>query len=522
MSFARYIRRFVELVCELVLGKENVYVDVKTYIAIDLKSFYASVECVERGLNPLTTNLLVADVSKTEKTICLAVTPSLKAYGISGRARLFEAVQQVKLVNAQRKFQLRGRAFRGSSYDDTELKRDPFLAVDYIAAPPRMALYRKCSAKIVAIYLRYVAIEDLYPYSIDEVFIDATQYLELYKMSAHEFAKMLIQEVLKETGITATAGIAENLYLCKVALDITAKHIPADQDGVRIATLDMMSYRRTLWTHKNLTDFWMVGNATAKRLQKLSLYTMGDVARCSIANEDLLYKEFGKNAGYLIDQAWGYEPVDIASIKAYTPEFTSTSTGQVLVRPYRFEETRIIIMEMVDKLVLELVEKGMTTDQIVLVIGYDIENLTNLDRRASYHGEVKTDRYGRQIPKQARGTISMGCHTSSTRLIMGKTMELYDRIVDKNLLTRRMTVTANHLLSEEEVKAKGEMVQLSLFDNPDAMTKKREAEEKEKKVQQAMLQIKSRYGANAVLKGTSFQEGATAKERNESIGGHKA
>lgn len=494
----------------------------KTYIAIDLKSFYASVECVARGLDPLTTNLLVADVSKTEKTICLAVTPSLKAYGISGRARLFEAVRQVRAANAQRRSKLGGRDFTGSSCDDTELKQKPCLKIDYIAAPPRMALYREYSAKIVAIYLRYVSIDDLYPYSIDEVFIDATHYLDVYKLNAHEFARMLIREVLKETGVTATAGIAENMYLCKVALDITAKHIPADEGGVRIAELDMMTYRRTLWTHKDLTDFWMVGSATAKRLNNLGLYTMGDVARCSVYNEDMLYREFGKNAVYLIDQAWGYEPVDIPSIKAYRPEFTSTSTGQVLTRPYDFNETRIIIMEMVDKLVLDLVEKGMTTDQIVLMVGYDIENLTDSGRRASYKGEIKTDRYGREIPKHARGTANLGKYTSSTRLIMEKTLELFDRIVDKKLLTRRMTVTANHLLSEEEAKAQGGTVQLTLFDDPDVIAKQEAEEEKEKRMQKALLAIKNRYGPNAILKGTSFQEGATGRERNESIGGHKA
>lgn len=494
----------------------------KTYIAIDLKSFYASVECVERGLDPLTTNLLVADVSKTEKTICLAVTPSLKAHGIAGRARLFEAVQQVKIVNAQRKAKLRGKDFTGTSYDDVELKNNPFLAVDYIAAPPRMALYRECSTKIVATYLKYVSMDDIYPYSIDEVFIDATHYLDTYKMSAHDFARMLIQEVLMETGVTATAGIAENMYLCKVALDITAKHIPADKDGVRIAELDMMKYRRTLWTHRDLTDFWMVGSATAKRLNRLGLFTMGDVARCSIHSEDLLYKEFGKNAVYLIDQAWGREPVDIASIKAYKPESTSTSAGQVLTRPYTFDETRIIIREMVDKLVLELVEKGMMTDQIVLMVGYDIENLTDPERRAAYKGEIKTDHYGRQVPKHARGTANMGKHTSSTKLVMEKTLELFERIVDKKLLTRRLTITANHLLYEDEVQSSSGAEQLTLFDDPDDIAQREAEEAREKRMQKAILDIKNRFGPNAVMKGTSYQDAATGIERNESIGGHKA
>lgn len=494
----------------------------KIYAAIDLKSFYASVECVARGLDPLSTNLLVADVSKTEKTICLAVTPSLKAHGISGRARLFEAVQQVKIANAQRKVKLRGKDFTGSSYNDNELKKNPYLAIDYIAAPPRMALYRETSAKIVATYLKYVSMDDIYPYSIDEVFIDITHYLDTYKMNAHDFVTMLIRDVLNTYGVTATAGIAENMYLCKVALDITAKHIPPDKDGVRIAQLDMMTYRRTIWTHRDLTDFWMVGSATAKRLNKLGLFTMGDVARCSLIDEERLYKEFGKNAVYLIDQAWGREPVDIPTIKAYKPESTSTSSGQVLTRPYTFDETRIIIMEMVDKLVLELVEKGLTTDQIVLMVGYDIENLTDPKHRAAYTGEVTTDHYGRQVPKHARGTANMGKHTSSTKLITEKTLELFERIVNKKLLTRRLTITANHLFTAEEAKANAGAEQLTLFDMVEDIEKKDADEEKEKRMQKAILDIKNRFGPNAVMKGTSYQDAATGIERNDSIGGHKA
>jgi len=478
------------------------------------------VECVARGLDPLSTNLLVADVSKTEKTICLAVTPSLKAHGISGRARLFEAVQQVKIANAQRKAKLRGKDFTGSSYDDNELKKNPYLAIDYIAAPPRMALYRETSAKIVATYLKYVSMDDIYPYSIDEVFIDITHYLDTYKMNAHDFVTMLIRDVLNTYGVTATAGIAENMYLCKVALDITAKHIPPDKDGVRIAQLDMMTYRRTLWTHRDLTDFWMVGSATAKRLNKLGLFTMGDVARCSLIDEERLYKEFGKNAVYLIDQAWGREPVDIPTIKAYKPESTSRSSGQVLTRPYTFDETRIIIMEMVDKLVLELVEKGLTTDQIVLMVGYDIENLTDPKRRAAYTGEVTTDHYGRQVPKHARGTANMGKHTSSTKLITEKTLELLERIVNQKLLTRRLTITANHLLTEEKARSNAGAEQLTLFDTVEDIEKTDAAEEKEKRMQKAILDIKNRFGPNAVMKGTSYQDAATGIERNKSIGGH--
>ena len=492
----------------------------KTYICIDLKSFYASVECVARGLDPLTTNLLVADVLKTEKTICLAVTPSLKAHGISGRARLFEAVQQVKVANAQRQAKIRGKQFTGSSYDDNELKANPYLAIDYIAAPPRMALYRECSTKIVATYLKYVSMDDIYPYSIDEVFIDATHYLNTYKMNAHDFATMLIRDVLETYGVTATAGIAENMYLCKVALDITAKHIQPDKDGVRIAQLDMMTCRRTLWTHKDLTDFWMVGAATARRLNKLGLFTMGDVARCSVNSEEMLYREFGKNAVYLIDQAWGREPVDIATIKSYRPESTSTSAGQVLTRPYTFDETRIIILEMVDKLVLELVEKGLTTDQIVLMVGYDIENLTDPDRRAAYKGEITTDHYGRQIPKHARGTVNKGKHTSSTRLITEKTIELFERIVDKKLLTRRLTITANHLLSESDAQANAGAEQLTLFDVPEDIEKREADEAREKRMQKAVLDIKNRFGPNSIMKGTSYQDAATGIERNKSIGGH--
>ena len=464
----------------------------------------------------------MADVSKTEKTICLAVTPSLKAHGISGRARLFEAVQQVKVANAQRQAKIRGKQFTGSSYDDNELKANPYLAIDYIAAPPRMALYRECSTKIVATYLKYVSMDDIYPYSIDEVFIDATHYLNTYKMNAHDFATMLIRDVLETYGVTATAGIAENMYLCKVALDITAKHIQPDKDGVRIAQLDMMTYRRTLWTHKDLTDFWMVGAATARRLNKLGLFTMGDVARCSINSEEMLYREFGKNAVYLIDQAWGREPVDIATIKSYRPESTSTSSGQVLTRPYTFDETRIIILEMVDKLVLELVEKGLTTDQIVLMVGYDIENLTDPERRAAYKGEITTDHYGRQVPKHAKGTANMGKHTSSTRLITEKTVELFERIVDKKLLTRRLTITANHLLSESEAQANAGAEQLTLFDDPEDVEKREADEAREKRMQKAVLDIKNRFGPNSIMKGTSYQDAATGIERNRSIGGHKA
>ena len=486
----------------------------KTYIAIDLKSFYASVECVERGLDPMTTNLLVADAAKTEKTICLAVSPTLKSYGISGRARLFEAVEQVRKANAERRKAIGGE-LSGSSYDDRIIKADPTVAVDYIAAPPRMALYRQYSTEIVKIYFQHVAPEDLYAYSIDEVFIDATAYLKRGKMTAQEFARMLILDVWEKTGITATAGIGPNMYLCKVALDITAKHIPADEYGVRIAQLDEMTYRRQLWEHDDLTDFWMIGVGISERLHALGLHTMGDVARCSLENEDILYNEFGKNAQYIIDQAWGWESVTIADIKAYKPASTSVSSGQVLQRPYTAQETRIIVREMVDALVLGLVEKGLMTDQIVLHIGYDIENITDANRRSRYRGPIDTDRYGRQVPRHAHGTVNLEQYTSSTKRITEKTLELYDRIINKNLLVRRLYLNANRLLTEQE--AAQEVRQLTLFGQEGEEQLKRE-----RKMQKAVLGIKNKFGPNAILKGTNLQKEATARERNQTIGGHKA
>lgn len=498
----------------------------KVYIALDLKSFYASVECIERGFDPLTTNLLVADAEKSEKTICLAVSPSLKSHGISGRARLFEAVQQVKIVNANRRTALRGRDFTGKSWDDLALKQNPTLAVDYIAAPPRMALYRKCSTEVVSCYLKYVSIDDLFAYSIDEVFIDATPYLDKYQMNPRGFARMLIQEVLTTTGITATAGIAENLYLCKVALDITSKHIPISEDGAKIAELDIMTYRRTLWEHRHLTDFWMIGKGIAKRLNRLGLFTLGDVARCSLTNEDVLYREFGKNAQYIIDQAWGREFVTIADIKSYRPKSTSVSSGQVLTRPYTFAETRIVIQEMIENLILGLVAKNLMTDQIILHVGYDIENIADIDRRTAYKGEVVTDGYGRQVPKQARGTANMGKYTSSTILATQKVLELFDSIVDETLLTRRMTLAANHILPENEVPETTTMRQLTLFEDLEHIeeneAKEKELASRERRTQEMMLEIKERFGANAILKGNNYQEGATARERNNTLGGHKA
>lgn len=504
----------------------------RTYLCIDLKSFYASVECIERGLDPMTTNLVVADASKTEKTICLAVSPSLKSYGISGRARLFEVVQKVKEVNKRRLNQIPERRFSKTSYHDTELQADPSVALDYIAAPPRMALYMEHSTRIYQIYLKYVAPEDIHVYSIDEVFIDLTEYLAMADMSAYEFAKTIIQDVLNTSGITATAGIGTNMYLAKIAMDIEAKHIPADADGVRIAVLDEMSYRRQLWNHRPITDFWRVGPGYAKKLAEYGMYTMGDVARCSVGssmdyyNEDLLYKLFGVNAELLIDHAWGWEPCTIAEVKAYKPENHSIGSGQVLHCPYDYEKTKLVVREMADLLTLDLVDKGLVTDQMVLTVGYDIENLTDSDRRKAYKGDVTVDRYGRRIPKQAHGSINLGCQTSSTRKITDAVMELYGRIVDEKLLVRRLNLVANHVMLEKDVKKENVVEQLNLFTDYDALEKQKEEETKalqrEKKMQQAVLDIKKKFGKNAILKGMNFQEGATAKERNEQIGGHKA
>ena len=504
----------------------------RTYIAIDLKSFYASVECVERGLDPMTTNLVVADISRTEKTICLAVSPSLKSYGIPGRARLFEAVQKVKEVNAQRQCKAPERVFTGESYDSTALKSSSELSLSYITAPPRMALYMEYSTRIYTIYLKYLAPENIHVYSIDEVFIDATDYLKTYKLTPHEMTMMLIQDILKTTGVTATAGIGTNLYLAKIAMDIQAKHIAPDKDGVCIAKLDEMSYRQLLWTHRPLTDFWRVGKGYATKLEANGMYTMGDVARCSLGkpheryNEDLLYKLFGINAELLIDHAWGWELCTIAEIKAYKPSTNSIGSGQVMQYPYAFDKAKLIVREMTDLLILELVDKGLVTDQMVLTIGYDIENLTNLQISKGYHGEVTTDHYGRKIPKHAHGTANIGRQTSSTMLIMNVVMELFDRIVDKNLLVRRVNITANHVVDESSAVKTDSCEQLDLFTDYEAVQKKCAEEEtvlaREKRIQEAVLTIKKKYGKNAVLKGMNLEEGATTVARNKQIGGHKA
>lgn len=503
----------------------------KAYIAIDLKSFYASVECVERGLNPLTTNLVVADESRTEKTICLAVSPSLKAYGIPGRARLFEVVQRVREVNAERKNKIRGREFSGVSYRAEELSEHPETELGYIVAKPRMALYMEYSTRIYEIYLKYIAPEDIHVYSVDEVMMDVTGYLRIYGMTPRELAKTMIRDVLDETGITATAGIGTNLYLCKVAMDIGAKRVPADRDGVRIAELDEMSYREQLWDHRPLTDFWRVGRGYARKLEENGMFTMGDVARCSVDDnafqgEELLYRLFGVNAELLIDHAWGWEPCTMDEIKAYRPSTNSLSSGQVLQCPYPYDKARLIVKEMTDLLVLDLVNKGLVTDQMVLTIGYDVENLSDPKRRNSYRGEVTIDRYGRKIPKHAHGTANLPGRTSSTKIILDAVMKLYDRIVDRNLTVRRVTVAACRLAEEDVTTRQERYEQLDLFTDYAALEQQRQEEaaerQKEKKVQQAILDIQKKYGKNALVKGMNLQEGATTMERNAQIGGHKA
>lgn len=504
----------------------------KTYIAIDLKSFYASVECIERGLDPLKTNLVVADVSRTEKTICLAVSPALKKYGIPGRPRLFEVVQKIREANIRREKQAPCHRFSGTSFDETELNRSPELQISYIAAAPRMSRYMEYSTRIFDIYLRYIAPEDMHVYSVDEVFIDATAYLHTYGLTAHELALRMIRDVLRETGVTATAGIGTNMYLCKIAMDIVAKRMPADEDGVRIAELDEESYRKQLWNHVPLTDFWRVGPGYAKKLREVGIYTMGDVARCSLGkdtdyyNEDLLYKLFGINAELLIDHAWGWEPATIAEIKAYRPEKNSLSTGQVLQCPYTAQKAKLIVREMTDLLVLDLVDKKLVTDQMVLTVGYDIESLTNPEIRRKYHGEVTTDRYGRHVPRHAHGTANLSCQTSSTKLIMKAVEELYDRIINPDLLVRRITVVASRVVPEREADQKEVFEQLDLFTDYQALEQEREQEkqelDKEKRIQKAILDIQKKYGKNAVLRGMNFEEGATTRERNGQIGGHKA
>ena len=483
----------------------------RTYIAIDLKSFYASVECAARGLDPLLTNLVVADASRTEKTICLAVSPSLKAYGIPGRARLFEVVQQVKKINDARLRKAPGRRFSGVATYDPDVKSDPSKALGYLIAPPRMRHYMETSAKIYNIYLKYVSSEDIHVYSVDEVFIDATQYLRIYGLSAHDLAMKMVGDVLSETGITATAGIGTNMYLAKIAMDIEAKHSDPDRDGVRIAALDEMSFRRKYWDHRPLTDFWRIGHGLARRLEEGGMMTLGDVARRSLTNPESLYRMFGVNAELLIDHAWGWEPCLISDIKAYRPEEHSLSNGQVLSEPYTFAKARVVALEMTDLLVMEMVSKKLVADQMVLTVGYDTESLSDKTLAAKYHGPVTNDWYGRPVPKPAHGSVNLGRQTSSTDLIMKAVGELFDRTVDRNLLVRRMYVVANHIVDEKAADG----VQLDLFEEePDL--------ERERSRQEAILEIRRKFGKNAILKGMNFEEGATAKDRNKQIGGHKA
>ncbi len=502
--------------------------DGKTYLCIDLKSFYASVECVDRNLDPLTTNLVVADSKRTEKTICLAVTPALKSYGISGRARLFEVVQKVRHINSERIKQAPGRRFTGESSDASELMSNPSLKLAYITAPPRMARYMELSTQIYDIYLKYVSSEDILVYSIDEVFMDITPYLGAMSLSARDFAAMIIHDVLETTGITATAGVGTNMYLAKVAMDIVAKKMPPNKDGARIAELDEMSYRRELWTHKPLTDFWRVGAGYFKKLEANHLYTMGDIAKASISTygENLLYKLFGVNAELLIDHAWGHEPCTLQEAKAYKPASSSISSGQVLQCPYDFDKAKLIVREMTELLCLDLVEKHLVTDQIVLTVGYDIENLANPAISSTYKGEITTDYYGRRVPKHAHGTANIGRYTSSVSIIMNSVMELYCRIVDGRLSVRRINITANHIINEGIADSEPAYEQTDLFTDYDALDIKRREEKirlaKERRIQETTIELRNRFGKNAVLKGSNLREGATTIERNNQIGGHRA
>ena len=497
----------------------------KFYLCIDLKSFYASVECIERGLDPLKTNLVVADESRTEKTICLAVSPSLKAYKIPGRARLFEVLQKVEEINKTRLKKAPGHKFRASSYFADELKKDSSLELDFIIAPPRMAYYMQYSTEIYKIYLKYISPEDIHVYSIDEVFIDISAYLKTYGKTPRQMAEMLIHDVFCSTGITATAGIGTNMYLAKIAMDIWAKHMPPDQYGVRIAELDEMSYRKNLWTHRPLTDFWRIGKGYASKLEENGIYTMGDIARCSLGdpfdrlNEDLLYKLFGVNAEFLIDHAWGWEPCTIKEVKEYKPSTSSISSGQVLHCPYDFEKAKLIVREMADALSLDLAAKNLVTKQLVLTIGYDAENLT---RQPSYSGEIKLDRYGRKIPKHAHGTQNLEEYTFSSDIITGEMLKLYERITDKSLSIRRITVVAAGIIKESEIKSQIKYEQMDMFTDYAAKEREEIAVQKEKRRQKAILKIKAKYGKNAIVKGTSLKDGATAMDRNAQIGGHKA
>ena len=498
----------------------------KQYLAIDLKSFYASVECVERGLDPLNALLVVADESRTDKTICLAVSPALKAYGIPGRPRLFEVKRAVEQINARRLARTPAGCFEGASAMADRLRTDPRLKLDFVIAPPQMAHYMDCSAGVYQTYLEFVAPEDVHVYSIDEVFIDVTPYLHTYKCTARELAARMIKAVLDRTGVTATAGIGTNLFLCKIAMDVVAKKLPADADGVRIAELDERSFREQLWDHRPLTDFWRIGRGTARKLEANGMFTLGDVARCSLGkaherrNEELLYKLFGINAELLIDHAWGVEPCTIADIKAYKPKSSSLSVGQVLHRPYSFHDTDLIVREMTDSLVLDLVRKGLATDQLVLSVGYDVENLKTPEAQTSYGGVVDRDWYGRSVPAGVHGSQNLGGYTSSTKRIVEAAAELFARIADPSLTVRRLYVVANHVRPEAELAKEPE--QLNLFDDPEDRAARRAAEAKERRRQEAILAIRKRFGKNALVKAMNLQEAGTAMERNEQVGGHKA
>ncbi len=493
----------------------------RIYAAIDLKSFYASVECVERGLDPLKSNLVVADLSRTEKTICLAVSPALKAYGIAGRARLYEVVQKVKEINAERRRVNRGRPFTSMSVNSDELAADTSLELGYLTAVPRMQFYLEYSARIYEIYLRYLSPEDIHVYSIDEVFIDAAPYLNTYHVTAHEMALMMVRDVLRTTGITATAGIGTNLYLAKVAMDIVAKHMPADEDGVRIAELDEQSYREQLWTHEPLTDFWRVGPGYARRLKANGMNTMGDVARMSLENDGLLYKLFGINAELLIDHAWGYESCTMPDIKAYVPDSKSVGSGQVLMEPYSYDKGLVIVHEMADQLALDLVEKGYVTDRVVLYVGFDTTSVTE-----DYHGTVTKNYYGKTVPKPVHGTAQLPAYTAAGSMITEALVSLYKQQVDRTLFIRRIGVTAIDLRSADQAGPKHRYVQTDLFSDP--LQDQAEEEtmirdlEREKKAQEAILEIRRKYGKGAVMKGTSLEEGATGRQRSRQIGGHKA
>lgn len=507
-------------------------IDCRVYVACDLKSFYASVECIERNLDPLNTNLVVADETRSEKTICLAATPTLKSYGIAGRARLFEVVQRIKEINAMRLWKAPGRTFTGSSYSYDELKASPELSVDYIIAPPQMALYIQYSARIYDVYLKYFAPEDIHVYSIDEVFIDVTDYLETYKLKAKELTMKVILDIIQTTGITATAGIGTNPYLAKVAMDIVAKKIPADDKGVRIACLDEKHYRRLLWDHKPITDFWRVGRGIAKRLEKCGLYTMGDIAKCSVGkpdeyhNEELLYKLLGINAELLIDHAWGWEPTTIEVIKAYKPSSNCLNSGQVLHEPYTFDQAKLVIREMSDLLALDMVKRKVVTNQIVLTIGYDIENLKDPVALLTYQGNISVDYYGRAVPKHAHGTCNLGEYTSSAMLLTQAVMELYDRIVAKNLLIRRLNVTVNNVIDENALAKNVAIEQLNLFTDytheAEIQAVKEAMLDKERRCQLAILSIRKRFGPNAILKCMNLLADATTVQRNNQIGGHRA